>query len=224
MNIIENMKRKVSFEEISDGKRYCCEDLVKVSCGDCNGCSECCKFTDDTIHLDPYDIYELSKETSLSFDRMLTTTIDLTVVDGIITPYLKKSSDSGACVFLSSQGRCLIHGSRPGYCRLFPLGRIYNDDGSFDYFIQVHECPYPSKSKIKVKRWLGVEKLSSYEQFVSKWHLITKEASLMAIKNPELSKDISMKLLNTFFLKPFDAQNDFYEQFSERLSAYYSMN
>ena len=42
------MKRNLTFEEISDGKRYTSGDLAKIGCGDCNGCFECCKVTEDT--------------------------------------------------------------------------------------------------------------------------------------------------------------------------------
>ena len=33
------MKRNVSLEEISDGKLYTSNDMVKADCGDCAGCS-----------------------------------------------------------------------------------------------------------------------------------------------------------------------------------------
>ena len=36
------MKRNVSLEEISDGKLYTSNDMVKADCGDCQGCSACC--------------------------------------------------------------------------------------------------------------------------------------------------------------------------------------
>lgn len=36
------MKRQVTMEEISDGKLYTSNDLVKADCGDCEGCHACC--------------------------------------------------------------------------------------------------------------------------------------------------------------------------------------
>ncbi len=33
------MKRNVRMEDISDGKLYTANDLVKADCGDCEGCS-----------------------------------------------------------------------------------------------------------------------------------------------------------------------------------------
>lgn len=214
------MKRNLTFEEISDGKLYSRDDLVKVSCNDCKGCSECCKVTDDTILLDPYDIYNLSKALSKSFSELMGSVIDLTVIDGVITPYLCKLPGTHACSLLSEAGRCTIHDYRPGFCRLFPLGRIYDEDGDFKYFIQVHECPYPNKTKVKVKQWLSIDSLPKYEEYIKTWHSITKNLSECSLENEALAKSVNMKMLNTFFVPPFDTNKDFYEQFSLRNLSY----
>lgn len=216
------MKRNLTFEEISDGKKYSSDDLVKVSCNDCAGCSECCKVTDDTILLDPYDIFELSKGLNKTFEEMMGTVINLTVIDGVITPYLCKRSDSHACSFLDANERCSIHSFRPGFCRLFPLGRIYDEEGNFSYFIQVHECPYENKAKVKVKKWLGIPRLSLYEDFIRTWHSVTSNLSDCALENASLAKAANMKLLNTFFVAPYSSSEDFFKQFYDRYDKYLS--
>ena len=50
------MKRQVTMEEISDGKLYTSNDLVKADCGDCEGCHACCTGMGSSIVLDPLDI------------------------------------------------------------------------------------------------------------------------------------------------------------------------
>ena len=214
------MKRNLTFEEISDGKRYSSGDLAKIGCGDCNGCFECCKVTEDTIFLDPYDIYSLSAGLGKTFGELLNSSVDLTVVDGVVTPYLMKRGTDGVCGFLSEEGRCSIHAFRPGFCRLFPLGRIYNDNGSFDYFIQVHECPYPNKTKVKIKSWLGIPSLSRYEEFVREWHEITVNIRDCVEENPTLAKEANVRMLKVFFETPYNASEDFYAQFKERILIY----
>ena len=214
------MKRNLTFEEISDGKRYTSGDLAKIGCGDCNGCFECCKVTEDTIFLDPYDIYSLSAGLGKTFGELLGVSVDLTVVDGVVTPYLKKRGADGVCGFLSDEGRCTIHAFRPGFCRLFPLGRIYNDDGSFNYFIQVHECPYPNKTKVKIKSWLGIPSLNRYEEFVREWHEITVNIRDCAEENPSLTKEANVRMLKVFFETPYNVSEDFYAQFTERVLIY----
>lgn len=53
------MKRNIDINEISDGKRYGLNDLVKADCADCSGCSACCRGMGNTIVLDPWDLFQL---------------------------------------------------------------------------------------------------------------------------------------------------------------------
>lgn len=55
------MNRDVDVRDISDGRFYTANDLVKADTGGCDGCSECCRSMVDTIILDPWDIYMLNK-------------------------------------------------------------------------------------------------------------------------------------------------------------------
>ena len=58
------------------------EDMVPVGCADCEGCSECCRSTADTIILDPQDMYLLSKGTGKVFTDMIEREIEIRLVDG----------------------------------------------------------------------------------------------------------------------------------------------
>ena len=51
------MDRYIDLNEVSDGKLYTSNDLVKAGCNDCQGCSACCESMADTIILDPFDIF-----------------------------------------------------------------------------------------------------------------------------------------------------------------------
>ena len=64
------MEHKVNLEEISDGKLYTKNDMVKLGCDGCSGKSSCCRFAEDTITLDPYDMYLLSTGEGLSFELL----------------------------------------------------------------------------------------------------------------------------------------------------------
>ena len=52
------MKRNIRLEDISDGKLYTANDLVKADCHDCEGCSACCSGM-ASIVLDPLDVWSL---------------------------------------------------------------------------------------------------------------------------------------------------------------------
>ena len=219
------MERDIDLKEISDGRLYTANDMVKIDCNDCAGCSECCRVVEDTIILDPYDIFQLESVLNAGFEALMAERLELSVVDGTILPHLKIRDGGEGCTFLSGDGRCMIHGARPGFCRMFPLGRIY-ENGDFKYFLQVHECGYPNKTKIKVKKWLGIPELPRYEQFVKDWHFFLKKVQerLAETENDEIVKSINMHLLNQFYVKPYRTseadvrETDFYEQFYERLS------
>ena len=83
------MLRNCSLDEISDGRLYEANDMVKAYCNDCKGCHACCEGMGESIILDPLDIYRLTKETGKSFEALLADTIELNVVDGLILPNIK---------------------------------------------------------------------------------------------------------------------------------------
>lgn len=213
------MKREVSLEEISDGKLYTSNDMVKADCGDCEGCSACCHGMGESIVLDPLDIYRLTTNLEVSFEALLAQYIELNVVDGVILPNLKMAGPQEACGFLNGQGRCSIHPHRPGICRLFPLGRYY-EDGVFQYFLQVHECKKENRTKVKVKKWIDTPNLKSYEAFVNDWHNFLVKMQERAVESDDATaKQISMFILQNFYMKPYDRSKDFYPQYEERMSA-----
>ena len=162
------MKRYVSLEEISDGRLYTAKDMVRADCHGCEGCSACCHGMGESIILDPYDVYRLEKMEGFSFAESIGRTIELNVVDGVILPNLMMSGEKESCGFLDQEGRCSIHPYRPGICRLFPLGRFY-EEGSFRYFLQKDEC-HKARTKIKLSKWLDTPELSRYEEVVLQWH------------------------------------------------------
>ena len=59
-----------SLEEISDGKRYGLNDMVRAACNDCAGCSSCCEDMGESILLDPLDIYMLTKNLNCTFENL----------------------------------------------------------------------------------------------------------------------------------------------------------
>ena len=51
------MEREIDLNQISDGKLYLANDMVRTGCNECAGCSSCCRGMGDSIILDPYDMY-----------------------------------------------------------------------------------------------------------------------------------------------------------------------
>ena len=65
------MLRNVSLEEISDGRLYGLNDMAKLGCNDCAGCSSCCRGMGNTIVLDPYDVWRLTGGLGVSLQQLL---------------------------------------------------------------------------------------------------------------------------------------------------------
>lgn len=202
--------------EYKANRYYNTNDMVKIGCGDCKGCSNCCQNMGDSIKLNPYDIFSLCKGLGCSFEALLANYVELQVEDGLILPNIKMQENTNACGFLNEEGRCRIHTIRPGLCRLFPLGRQY-EGMKLQYFILEDACPKSNKTKVKIDKWIGEKRTEKYEDFLINWHALTKEVKVMlADEAQEVSKEWNMKLLQCFYFLPYDTNTDFYEQFGAR--------
>lgn len=213
------MKREMDMAEVSDGKLYGLDDMVKADCAGCEGCHACCTGMGTSVVLDPFDAYRMTAGTGKTFEALLAGPLELNVVDGIILPNLKMSGEEETCSFLDANGRCTIHAYRPGICRLFPLGRIY-EDGGFRYFLQVYECAKETRAKVKVRKWIDMPEPKRYDDFVCTWHYFLKDLERVIGKDTsgQAAKTISLYLIRQFYLSPYKKEEDFYPQFEERLT------
>ena len=206
------MKRDGDLTSLTDGKLYRSSDMAKLGCNDCTGCSACCKGMGNSVVLDPYDVWRLTKGLGITFSELVGKQVMLSVVDGLVLPSLNMENQTGACPFLNGEGRCSIHSFRPGICRLFPLGRYYHD-GGFSYVLMTGECKKENRSKMKIDKWLGEPNLKAYERFVMQWKEITERTREHLGKTNDLEeqKQISVSLLQKYYLTP--CGSDFFAEF-----------
>ncbi len=215
------MLRNVSLEEISDGRFYGLNDMAKLGCNDCDGCFSCCCGMGNTIVLDPYDVWRLTGGLKQTMQQLLADHLELNVADGIILPNLKLTGEKEQCTFLNEAGRCSIHPYRPGICRLFPLGRYYEEEG-FHYILQVQECKKTNRSKVKVRKWMDTPDMERYDTYIAGWHSFLKKLRIRIAGQtaaPDLIKSVSMYILQQFYLLPYDSSRDFYSQYESRMAA-----
>ena len=214
-------------------KLYEINDMVKAGCNDCKGCFECCQGMGQSIVLDPYDIWQLECGLNCTFAELLQgkELIELNIEDGLILPNLKMQGAMEKCGFLNEEGRCSIHAYRPGLCRLFPLGRNY-ENHKLQYFLLEGACICTSMTKVKVKKWLEIQDSRKYEEFLISWHdlrrrLKEKIAGLetdaeAGLSDMDIMKEINMKLLHIFYETQYKS-DDFCAQFDARKSLFSSM-
>lgn len=226
------MIREGSLEDISDGRLYTENDCVRADTGNCEGCkSVCCHGMGNTIVLEPYDVHRITQALNVDFEQLLNDSIEINYVDGIMLPNLKMKESTGSCAFLNEEKRCMIHKARPALCRLFPLGRYWEDEAHFKYILQVGQCRKEPLIKIKVRKWLDTDNLKEYNSYVVLWHRYLKriQAAVADIRkllsegdmDEELAatqiKTICLYTLKTFYMAAYDGEGTFYEQFERRV-------
>lgn len=196
-----------------DTRLYDLNDMVKVGCNDCKGCFSCCQGMGESIILDPFDIWQLETNLHTTFAELMQDKIELHVIDGLILPNLKMQGMEERCGFLDEKGRCAIHAFRPGLCRLFPLGRNY-ENHKLQYFLLEDACPNGNHTKMKIKKWLSVPESGQYEKFLLTWHDLRKE--LQERMDENTMKMINMQFIHIFYEEQY-GEEDFYGQFACRL-------
>ena len=123
--------------------------------------------------------------------------------------------------FLDGEGRCGIHAYRPGICRLFPLGRFY-ENGDFRYFLQTGECREAGRTKVKVSKWIDTPDQGRNHAFICQWHSLLNalEEKVSGAEDLEEAKRLNLLMLQTFYIEEYDTGRDFYGQFEERLMSW----
>ena len=213
------MNREINLTEISDGKLYDIDDLVRADASGCGGCSACCHGVGDLVQLNPYDTFEISKALQTNFDALMDEHFVLRPKGKLLFPYLKMLGENEKCVFLSDQGRCVIHEHRPGICRLFPLGRVYDDHGDFKYVLLKKACVKPKLEKVKVEKWLGINDYEANKAFILEWYKLNKalEFRMKFVRDSAEIEAINQYLFDVFYRIEAPTVIDFYRYFYKRL-------
>lgn len=214
------MIRECSLEDISDGRTYGLNDMVKADTGNCEGCYQCCTGMGNSIVLDPYDVWLLKVRLQKRFQDLLDGgEIELNMVDGLILPNLRMG-ERDRCSFLrpnlqtdeargtdcakTAAYRCGIYEFRPGLCRLFPLGRVY-EGKEFQYFLQKDACKRTGRAKVKVKKWIDTGHIEENQRFILDWHGFIRETGdkMKALKRSgrgDILNELAMYVLNEFYV------------------------
>lgn len=203
-------------DEISDGKLYDIEDMVKADTCGCDGCSDCCRDVGDLVMLTPFDVYEITSYLGVDFDELLGDKIQLREDNKILLPYLKMQDKNKYCSFLNKEGRCMIHSKRPNICRMFPLGRVYKND-DFKYFLQIENCPKDNLEDVKVRDWLGIKNYYENKKFILEWHKFIKALTfrLKFMRDEKEIEEVNKIILDNFYR--IKIEGDFYNEFMKCL-------
>lgn len=146
----------------------------------CNRCKKCCH--EKRITLTPYEILRLARNLRLTTKEFIAR---FTEEGGTI---LRFRSEDGACSLLGDEG-CTVHADRPGACRIYPLGGLFQLEGE-ETFAQLVPHPeslgvYGSPATFKpgdtVRSFLEAQGLAPYHRANKRYvELLTRLLPLIA--------------------------------------------
>ncbi len=109
----------------SDAMPLSGSDAVQLTCG-IEGCSSNCCTNGPHIILNPYEISLICRACGMSYEDLL----DIVETDRVNGFPLIMLPRDPACHFWTEKG-CRIYEARPLACRLFPLGRVFEQGHSY---------------------------------------------------------------------------------------------
>ncbi len=88
------------------------------------------------------------------------------------------------------------------------------------YFLQIHECKNPNKTKVKVKKWIDTPNIQENRKYIIDWHYFIDDVQnrIRRIADEQLIKKIDLFILQHFYMEPYTESEDFYIQFQIRLN------
>ena len=70
-----------------------------------------------------------------------------------------------------------------------------------------------------MQKWIDTPSPRQYEKFVTDWHYFLEDAERLVAESQgtDSPRNLNLYILQNFYRKPFDAEQDFYRQFETRL-------
>ena len=192
----------------------------------CQRCAECCRHVEDSLMLEPLDIYRLAKdlcEHGESYDdtsEMLNKYAHSTVIDaGFPIFQLNTVGEERACVFLKD-GRCSVYEARPQVCRMYPFGVAPGTRGKdFNYYLCTEREHHFGAGMVKVKDWLSENFKREAREFYKTEHRMLPEfgRAVKGIGEDGVIRNMFQILYYLYF--GYDLTEPFLPQYENRMSA-----
>ena len=145
----------------------------------CRKCGKCCK-NQDTILFSALDVFRIAKKLGIAPDTVIKRYTEVYIGSQSRIPlvHLLMQGKKNACPFLTEEGRCSIHDTKPTVCRLYPLGRVIigktqiemldSDPGGIVQYILSGHCGSAKKTHT-VREWLDAFDIPENDEFFYLW-------------------------------------------------------
>jgi len=152
-------------------------DLFQLSCG-VYGCTSNCCTKSAPIILNPYEIALICRESRISYEDLL----DIVETDRAKGFPLVMLPRDPSCYFWTGRG-CRIYGARPLACRLFPLGRVFDNGRSHIVLPELNVCSglAPAPSANTVADYLRAQDTFALVQMADRWIEFVNDVELLQL-------------------------------------------
>ncbi len=151
-------------------------DLVELACG-MDGCESNCCTKSAPIILNPYEISLICRESGMRYEDLLDI-VDTDRAKGFPLVMLPRDP---SCHFWTSKG-CRIYTSRPLACRLFPLGRVFENGASHIVLPELNVCSgFSRASRRTVADYLNGQDAAQQVRMADRWIEFVSEMELLPL-------------------------------------------
>lgn len=171
----------------------------------CKKCGFCCNFA---IILYPFDIMNICRHLNIKTKEFLEKyAVIVPDENKIMRCVLKKAPK---CLF-NKDNLCTIYNARPVRCRLFPIGR-YFEDNKVEYLLPRNRCiGFNSNKKQSVKEWVNDQDASQFDDMANEWSNF-----IIRLKNGNYP--LEYPKFRIMFIKIFyDFDNDLIKNYKEKM-------
>jgi Fe-S-cluster containining protein len=157
-------------------------DPVQLSCGT-DGCPSNCCTSGPHIVLNPYEIAQICSTAGMSYEDLLDV-VETDRVNGFPLVMLPRDP---ACHFWSGKG-CRIYAGRPLACRLFPLGRVFDEGRSHIVLPDRNVCAGLSASPARtLNDYLRDQATGTAIQMADHWIAFVSEMETLGLPDRDVT-------------------------------------
>ena len=184
----------------------------------CKQCGHCCDYT--IIQLYPFDIKNICDKLNISTKEFHQQHSIFKLDEDKIPRCILNNRPN--CPF-KDKG-CTIYKSRPIRCRLYPLGRIFQDDEIIHVISEKTSPGFDTGKKQTIQEWLDQQHVTEFDLLTKKWNQF-----LIQQKDQEKSQFYPVIFRKVFYdfddplIKTHREQEDSLEQFMNNLYGIFEM-
>jgi Fe-S-cluster containining protein len=188
----------------------------------CKACGKCCKHREDIL-LTPYDLFRIAADLHRTPKEIIERycevyeggTSHFPVVRAVPVP------PDNSCPFMRNR-KCSIHAKKPVVCRVYPLARMFTEEGESRYLFNGAGCKHDPKT-VTVREWIGDISTEESETAGRLWRdVIFTIGPAIQPDKLKVSADIRQQILAAVFAVlwlNYDIEAPFVPQLEKKIEA-----